>query len=86
MQPRLELINGRQVRRLLQHRKFRAAYDFLLLRGEIGEVDKKLCEWWTHIQEVGSDEQEQMIRHANKNPKSSRKRRPRRPNRQPRVA
>jgi len=86
MQPRLEIINGRQVRRLLQHRKFRAAYDFLLLRCEIGEVDKKLCEWWTQIQEVDSGEQEEMIRLAGKNPKSGRKRRPRRPNRQPRVA
>lgn len=86
MQPRLESISGRQVGRLLRHRKFRAAYDFLLLRGEIGEVDQKLCDWWTRIQEVDAGEQEQMIRSASQTQNRGRKRRPRRSNRQKRVA
>ncbi|MFC1664397.1 polynucleotide adenylyltransferase PcnB [Pseudomonadota bacterium] len=86
MQPRLESISARQVRRLLEHRKFRAAYDFLLMRGEIGEVDQKLCDWWTRLQEVDVGEQEQMIRSASPTQKRGRRRRPKRPNRQQRVA
>ncbi len=35
---------------LLDNRRFRAAYDFLLLREAIGEVDTELTGWWTRIQ------------------------------------
>jgi poly(A) polymerase len=44
---------------VLAHPRFRAAYDFLLLRGEAGEVPKDLCEWWTAYQEEHVDQQAQ---------------------------
>ncbi|MFC1665191.1 hypothetical protein ACFL17_06135 [Pseudomonadota bacterium] len=50
MQTRLESFCGRQLRRLLEHPKSKAAYNFVYLRGETSEVDKKLCAWWTRIQ------------------------------------
>lgn len=49
LQPRLERRNKRALR-LLSHPRFRAAYDFLLLRAEVGEVDQALADWWTQAQ------------------------------------
>ena len=45
----------------LTHRRFRAAYDFLLLRAELNEIDPEIAEWWTLIQEVDEEEQAAMI-------------------------
>ncbi|MCY0388822.1 polynucleotide adenylyltransferase PcnB [Robbsia sp. Bb-Pol-6] len=47
MQPRLEKRAGRSALKLLEHPRFRAAYDFLLLRCESGEMDPTLGAWWT---------------------------------------
>jgi poly(A) polymerase len=52
LQLRLELAGGRRSQRVLSHPRFRAAYDFLLLRGEAGEVSQELCQWWTGFQET----------------------------------
>ncbi len=43
--------NGKRPQRLMSHPRFRAAYDFFLLRAEAGEVDQAEADWWTHIQE-----------------------------------
>jgi poly(A) polymerase len=47
LQPRLERRVGRAPWRLLEHPRFRAGYDFLLLRAAAGEIDASLAEWWT---------------------------------------
>ena len=73
---------GQQPQRLLTHPRFRAAYDFILLREQSGEDLDGLGEWWTRFQEVDADEQETMIK-ALGSRGSSRKRRPR--NRKPRT-
>lgn len=51
LQLRLERTGGRRSLRVLGHPRFRAAYDFLLLRGEAGEVSAEMGEWWTDFQE-----------------------------------
>lgn len=51
MQARLRNRRGKKPARLLAHPRFRAAYDFLLLRIEAGEEDPELGEWWTHFQQ-----------------------------------
>ena len=51
----------RHVQSNLSNRRFRAAYDFLLLRTKVHEVDEDIAEWWTRIQEVDADEKQQMI-------------------------
>lgn len=56
MQPRFEIRDGKRPMRLLEHPKFRAAYDFLLLRGESGEVDQELCDWWTGFSDMNPTE------------------------------
>jgi poly(A) polymerase len=47
MQPRLEKRVGRYPFRLIETSKFRAGYDFLLLRCETGEIPTELGQWWT---------------------------------------
>ncbi len=52
---------SRQVYRLLENRKFRAGYDFLLLRASVGQASQDIAEWWTRIQEVDKDERRKML-------------------------
>jgi len=64
LQGRFHHRHGRRAKSLLAHVRFRAAYDFLLLRAESGEVEQQLADWWTLIQEVDEDEQEKMFASA----------------------
>ena len=52
---------SRQVYRLLESRKFRAGYDFLLLRASVGQASQDAAEWWTRIQEVDEGERQKML-------------------------
>jgi poly(A) polymerase len=56
MQPRFERRSGRRALRFLEHPRFRAAYDFLLLRAESGEIDPELAAWWTRLQQMSPEE------------------------------
>lgn len=51
LQPRFEQRKGKRPQRLATHPRFRAAYDFLVLRAACGEADKELAEWWTRFEE-----------------------------------
>ncbi len=55
---------GKQVFRLYEHARFRAAYDFLCLRACAGEAVDELCEWWTVFQDVDEATQRKMSRAA----------------------
>ncbi|MCH2484899.1 MAG: polynucleotide adenylyltransferase PcnB, partial [Gammaproteobacteria bacterium] len=61
LQIRLEQRRPRTIKRLLSHRRFRAAYDFLLLRAGAGEVSASLADWWTEIQEMPPTDVQQVI-------------------------
>ena len=61
LQPRLEKRVPRSIEKLLENRRFRAAYDFLELRSRIGEVDLDLVQWWTDIQEADGTQQKKMV-------------------------
>ncbi|MGJ8668581.1 MAG: polynucleotide adenylyltransferase PcnB [Oceanococcus sp.] len=78
LQARFESRRGKRPYRMLEHKRFRAAYDFLLLRAEIGEVEQELADWWTRFQEVDESEREDMIQAAPSGPKPSGRRRKRR--------
>ena len=52
LQLRLQQKGGRRSQRVLEHPRFRAAYDFLLLRGAAGEVEQDICDWWTEYQQL----------------------------------
>ncbi|MCL4147436.1 UNVERIFIED_CONTAM: hypothetical protein GTU68_065091, partial [Idotea baltica] len=53
--------NPRMVKSSLNNRRFRAAYDFLLLRSSLHEVDQDIADWWTEIQEVDDVTRDEMI-------------------------
>jgi len=56
MQARLPRRNGKRAARLLAMPRFRAAYDFLLLRAENGdEALQELAQWWTDFQAVDEE-------------------------------
>lgn len=57
LQPRFNRRQGRRSAVLLQHRRFRAAFDLLLLRTELGEVPLELADWWTKVQTLNPEEQ-----------------------------
>ena len=78
LQHRLEKRLPRGINVLLRHQRFRAAYDFLLLRQEIGEVDEDLADWWTRIQVADPAGQQEMIKALAPQSQGSRRRRRRR--------
>lgn len=51
MQTRFDGRRGGRAQRLMTHPRFRAAYDFLLLRAAVGEAPQELADWWTEAQE-----------------------------------
>ena len=53
---------GKQVYKLYEHDRFRAAYDFLCLRASAGEPVEELSEWWTEFQEVDDATRKKMVR------------------------
>lgn len=76
LQPKFNARVGSKPSRLLAHPRFRAAYDFLLLRSETGGVDPELAEWWTRYQNANENEQRKMTQPGrnNQNRKSGLKR------------
>ncbi|MDX8399415.1 MAG: polynucleotide adenylyltransferase PcnB [Gallionellaceae bacterium] len=61
LQPRFEQRGGQRPFRLLGVPRFRAAYDFLLLRGESGEIDAEIGVWWTEFQDASEVRREEML-------------------------
>jgi len=60
-QPRFEKRRGKRAMRLLSERRFRAAYDFLLLRALEDESAHELAQWWTEVQEADPETRERMV-------------------------
>jgi poly(A) polymerase len=75
MQPRFEQRYGKRPYALLTHPRYRAGYDFLLLRCESGEEPLELGEWWTLFADASTEERTAMLL-PDKGPKK-RRRKPR---------
>jgi len=73
LQPRFEQRAGKRPFGLLTHPRYRAAYDFLLLRCESGELPMDIGEWWTAFANAEGDERAAMLQ-ADTSPKKRRKR------------
>ncbi|MBO9662379.1 polynucleotide adenylyltransferase PcnB [Dokdonella sp.] len=56
LQPRFASRTKKRVFRLLEHPRFRAAYDFLLLRAHESAELAELAQWWTEAQEIDQAE------------------------------
>jgi poly(A) polymerase len=59
-QGRFERREGKKPQRFMTQQRFRAAYDFMLLRAAIGQVSSELADWWTRFQELDPEEQSQI--------------------------
>jgi poly(A) polymerase len=61
LQMRLPRRQGKRAFGTLTHPRFRAAYDFLLVRESAGEIEPGLGQWWTDFQNADESGQSKMI-------------------------
>ncbi|MCK9563476.1 MAG: polynucleotide adenylyltransferase PcnB, partial [Bacteroidales bacterium] len=61
MQQRLPLRHGRRAAHLVELPRFRAAYDFVLLREQAGENLDDLGRWWTRYQDADESGRQSMV-------------------------
>lgn len=79
LQQRLPKRFGRKAYQMLEHPRFRAAYDFLLIRGEVeGGNLMELADWWTEFQQDDVDNRKAMLVKLRQNEGSSQRPRRRR--------
>ncbi|GFM89782.1 poly(A) polymerase I [Pseudomonas cichorii] len=71
MQERLPRRSGKRADLLLDNPRFRAGYDFLLLRETAGEQTDGLGEWWTDYQDSNDSERRDMIRDLSNKPEAA---------------
>ena len=62
MQAKFQKMEGRQPYALLRTSRFRAGYDFMLLRADVGQLDNKIANWWQIFLRNKSDEKKTMSR------------------------
>lgn len=70
LQPKFNVRIGSKPSRLITHPRFRAGYDFLLLRAETGGADPELADWWGKYQNASETEQRKMTQPPRKAQKS----------------
>jgi poly(A) polymerase len=61
LQPRFGRRSGIKSLSLLQHPRFRAAYDFLLLRAQVGVAEPELAQWWTDVQLLSQEQRVALV-------------------------
>jgi poly(A) polymerase len=76
LQPRFEAKRGKRAMKLLDHRRFRAAYDFMLLLSEVGQGNAETAQFWTDVQTQSAAERADSFELGQ--PTGQKKRRPRR--------
>jgi poly(A) polymerase len=64
MQPRFERRTGTSPFSLIDQPRYRAAYDFLRLRADCGEIDAELADWWEDFALGSNEEREALIEAA----------------------
>ncbi len=79
LQPRFEQRSGKRPYGVLEQPRFRAGYDFLLLRAESGEVDGELEQWWTDFMNADGDARAAMLLPPKADETKKRRRRKRKP-------
>ena len=61
MQPRFEKRTGHTPFSLAEQPRFRAAFDFMRLRADIGEVDDVLADWWQDFSQASDTVREDLV-------------------------
>jgi poly(A) polymerase len=75
LQPRLEALRPKSARLALEHPRFRAGYDFLVLRAATGEPVEEAAAWWTSLQTLGQEGRAEAIEALNAGVDPARKKR-----------
>jgi len=78
MQPRFEQRAGKRPFGLLTHPRYRAGYDFMLLRCASGEIPEEIGTWWTTFADAKSEERTAMLL-PDTSPKKRRRRKRKKP-------
>ncbi len=86
LQSRFNTRKGVRSLRFLHHPRFRAAYDFMLLRASSGDFGDEAAQWWTQIQARDEKGQREMAQVAGGAKQGKGRRRPRRRGRRKRSA
>jgi poly(A) polymerase len=79
MQPRFDRRSGSGPASLVDQPRFRAAFDFLRLRADVGEVPMELAEWWEDYSLGTDDEREALMAAVRPQPGARRVKTPRAP-------
>lgn len=64
MQPRFDKRTGSSPLGMVMQQRFRAGFDFLRLRADVGEVDEALAQWWQDFQMADDALREDLIAQA----------------------
>lgn len=78
LQPRFLILKGKRASKLLEHRRFRAAYDFIMLRVSVGDLDEEVGRFWTDVQVQNAEQRAMSFELAPREGAKGRRRRPRR--------
>ena len=62
MQPRFEKRSGNTPFSLAEQPRFRAGFDFLRLRADVGEIDEELADWWQAFSLADDGVRESLVR------------------------
>ena len=74
----LEQEKPKNIRKIIDNERFRAAYDFLVLRARVGDCPQDIADWWTNFQQLDEEEQARVIRASKPARNRTRRRRRRR--------
>jgi poly(A) polymerase len=86
MQPRFEKRVGNGPVTLVEQPRFRAGFDFLRLRAQVGEVDADLAQWWEDFSLADMNERRDLMEMAREQEEAKRRTRPARVVRVPKAA
>jgi poly(A) polymerase len=70
MQPRFEKRVGSTPFGMVMQPRFRAGFDFLRLRADVGEIGEALAEWWQDFQAADDDRREDLMDQAREEQKA----------------
>ncbi len=66
LQLRFERRTGKNPYTLIEHPKYRAGYDFMLLRSLLGHVPESLVHWWEDFVDADEEKRAEMVQEAQK--------------------
>jgi poly(A) polymerase len=76
MQPRFDRRAGSSPYALIEQPRYRAAYDFLRLRADCGEIDVELADWWEDFALGSAEEREAVVEAARETQRAQPRRAP----------